>query len=100
MKIITPRAKMHAGQDDFFRLAGQCRLDIEKNVCYRAAATFAACNGGNAEGTAIITTILHLDEGARTAVQSRQRFTSNWFQIKRFLREVQQIRDKMVFAII
>ncbi len=77
---------MHAGQDDLFRPASQCRLDIENNVRHRTAAPFAACNGGNAERAVIITAILHLDEGARAAMQSGQRFTRNWFQIKRFLR--------------
>ena len=83
-KVISPRTEMHAGQHDLFGAASQRGLNIENHIRHRAAATFAARNGRDAERAVIVTAILHLDEGARAAMQAGQRLAGNRFEVKRF----------------
>ena len=64
---------MNARQDDLFCAASQSGLNIKDHICNGTTASLAACNGGNAECTSVITAILHLDEGTRTAMQTGER---------------------------
>ena len=86
--FLSPRTEMDTGQNNFLCPALQRRLNIENHIRDRAAAPLAACDGRDAKRAVIITAILHLDEGARAAMQPGQRFAGNRFEIKGFLWEV------------
>ena len=91
---------MDAGKHDLFCAAIQSGLNIEDHIGNGAASTFAAGNGCDAKRALIVASILYFDEGTRAAMQTGERLAGDRFEVKRLLRKIKNIRNKMIFSII
>jgi hypothetical protein len=89
---------MHARQDDLLRTTIQRGLDVEQDICHGSASSLAARDGRDAERAVIVAAVLHLDEGARAAVQAGQRFAGDRFEVEGW--KVENIFDEVILAVI
>lgn len=99
-EVIPPRTEMHACQNDLLRAAVESGLNIEKDIGNRAASPCAARDGGDAERTAIVATVLHFDEGARAAMQAGEGNANQRFNVKCRRSKVERFQNETILAVI
>src|SRR5215216_6867943 len=88
---------MDSGENDFLCAAIERGLNIENYICYWTAASLTARDRCNAKCAVIVTTILHLDEGARPAMQARQWLALDRFQVEHRRGKVEGLRNQVIF---
>jgi hypothetical protein len=91
---------MYACEHDFLCPTQQSVGYVDENVVKRPAATFPARDRGDAKGTVAITTVLSLDESARTQMQTRERFTGLEFLCGTVRREIKDVTNKVLFMVV